>query len=163
MTTLQKRIYFWLKEKRLAHIYRSLDGDSGTLLDIGAIDTSTRDRLGDRFAVTLADIEPRQDGIERQDLHSLSYGDRSFDIVLCSQVLEHVADPVRAIAELKRVAKKKLIISVPNEPYFTLARFLQWEREYLWAITPMALKEHLGQPSREGTFIKRYYVGEWLL
>ncbi len=41
------------------------------------------------------------------DLHgaieALPVGDASFDVVLCTQVLEHVEDPPRAVAELHRV------------------------------------------------------------
>ncbi len=37
----------------------------------------------------------------------------SFDLVLCSETIEHVPDPEKAFNELKRVAKKVLIITVP--------------------------------------------------
>ena len=53
-----------------------------------------------------------------EDLQDLSFPDNSFDTVVCSQVLEHLDDAESAIAELKRVARKYVIISVPNEPYF---------------------------------------------
>ena len=48
----------------------------------------------------------------------LPYGDSAFDTVVCSEVLEHVEDWHRAIAELKRVARRHVIITVPHEPYF---------------------------------------------
>ena len=48
----------------------------------------------------------------------LPYGDSAFDTVVCSEVLEHVGDWRRAIAELKRVARRHVIITVPHEPYF---------------------------------------------
>lgn len=53
-----------------------------------------------------------------EDLRSLSFPDNSFDTVVCSQVLEHLDDAESALAELKRVARKYVVISVPNEPYF---------------------------------------------
>ena len=100
--------------------------------------------------------------IKKEDVQNLSFPDKSFDIVLCQQVLEHVHDPVKAISELKRVAGKQLIISVPYEPFFTLCRFLNWEKEHLWAITPRVLKVYLGEPVYESkVFLKRYYVGAW--
>jgi ubiquinone/menaquinone biosynthesis C-methylase UbiE len=42
--------------------------------------------------------------------------DKSFDLVLCSEMLEHLndEDTTQAILQLKRVAKKYLLISVPN-------------------------------------------------
>lgn len=44
-------------------------------------------------------------GIEHQDIHHLTFGDDSFDIVASLDVLEHVNDPARAIDELHRVLK----------------------------------------------------------
>jgi ubiquinone/menaquinone biosynthesis C-methylase UbiE len=37
----------------------------------------------------------------------------SFDLVLCSETIEHVPNPERAFRELKRITKKALIITVP--------------------------------------------------
>jgi ubiquinone/menaquinone biosynthesis C-methylase UbiE len=39
------------------------------------------------------------------DIHSLDFPDNTFDIVHAHQVLQHVADPVRALSEMRRVAK----------------------------------------------------------
>ncbi|EAW13478.1 class I SAM-dependent methyltransferase [Aspergillus clavatus NRRL 1] len=39
------------------------------------------------------------------DIHSLEFPDDSFDIVHVHQVLQHIADPVRALQEMRRVAK----------------------------------------------------------
>ena len=46
----------------------------------------------------------------------LPFKDKSFDMVVCMDVLEHVEDPFAAISEIHRVLKKKgeLIMSVPN-------------------------------------------------
>ena len=43
--------------------------------------------------------------MERLDIEALPYPDRSFDAVVCSHVLEHVADDRRAMGELCRVLK----------------------------------------------------------
>ncbi|KAI9830170.1 MAG: hypothetical protein M1819_005847 [Sarea resinae] len=39
------------------------------------------------------------------DIHSLDYADESFDVVHAHQVLQHVADPVLALREMRRVLK----------------------------------------------------------
>jgi ubiquinone/menaquinone biosynthesis C-methylase UbiE len=41
----------------------------------------------------------------RGDAHSLPFPDNSFDVVYCRYVLEHVADPVRALKEMRRVLR----------------------------------------------------------
>lgn len=48
---------------------------------------------------------------------SLPFASSSFDIVLCTEVLEHVQDPRRVIAELVRVAgpRGRVVVSIPNE------------------------------------------------
>jgi ubiquinone/menaquinone biosynthesis C-methylase UbiE len=40
------------------------------------------------------------------DIHKLDFPDNTFDIVHAHQVLQHVADPVQALREMKRVCKK---------------------------------------------------------
>src|SRR5262245_50534513 len=54
--------------------------------------------------------------IKKGDIYNLPYKDNTFDLIMCTEVLEHLDDPTRALAELKRVTKKYLILSVPNEP-----------------------------------------------
>ena len=50
--------------------------------------------------------------------------DKSFDIVMCSEVLEHVDAPEKMLAEIKRVCRKNVLLSVPHEPYFMLGNML---------------------------------------
>lgn len=52
----------------------------------------------------------------RADIACLPFGDETFDTVLCSEVLEHVADCRRAVRELVRVLKpdRDLVVSVPR-------------------------------------------------
>jgi len=52
------------------------------------------------------------------DLFALPFPDRSFDVVVCSEVLEHLDDPARAFAELRRVARRRVVLTVPLEPWF---------------------------------------------
>ena len=43
--------------------------------------------------------------MERVDVTALPFADRTFDLILCNHVLEHVADDRRAMRELRRVLK----------------------------------------------------------
>lgn len=49
------------------------------------------------------------------DLHDLPAADASFGFVLCTEVLEHVADPARVLQELARVLRPggSLLLTVP--------------------------------------------------
>ena len=49
----------------------------------------------------------------------------SFDLVLCSEVLEHLDSPRDALIEIKRVMKCDCVITVPNEPLFMITNFLR--------------------------------------
>ncbi|KAJ3006642.1 hypothetical protein HKX48_009540 [Thoreauomyces humboldtii] len=49
---------------------------------------------------------------EKGDVHRLSYPDGHFDVVHAHQVLQHVADPVAALREMRRVTKPGGIVAV---------------------------------------------------
>ncbi len=46
------------------------------------------------------------------DSASLPFKNSSFDVVLCSEVLEHMTEPLKAVKELKRIGKK-IVITTP--------------------------------------------------
>ncbi len=64
-------------------------------------------------------------GIKHGDIYKLPYKDDSFDLVICSEVLEHLENPAQALKELRRVSSKYVVLSVPNEPFFIMANFLR--------------------------------------
>lgn len=49
------------------------------------------------------------------DIHNLPFSDDEFDAVVCSETIEHVTDYKKAVAELLRITKNVLIITVPHE------------------------------------------------
>ncbi len=62
------------------------------------------------------------------DAHRLGFVDRAFDRVVCTEVLEHVVDPRRGVAEIHRVLDPDgvAVFSVPNEPW--IDRVKGWVR-----------------------------------
>ena len=52
-----------------------------------------------------------------EDVHALSFADDSFDVVHAHQVLQHVADPVQALREMRRVAKPGGLIAARDADY----------------------------------------------
>lgn len=60
---------------------------------------------------------------KQASVYKLPFKSKSFDLVICLEVLEHLKDPQKAIEEIKRVANKA-VISVPHEPFFSITSFL---------------------------------------
>ncbi len=52
------------------------------------------------------------------DVYELPFPSNAFDVVVCSEVLEHLDQPERALEEVIRVAAVGVVLTVPLEPYF---------------------------------------------
>ena len=63
--------------------------------------------------------------LKQGNIYKLEYKNNSFDLVMETEVLEHLEDPKKGLKELIRVSKKYLLLSVPNEPLFMIANFLR--------------------------------------
>lgn len=96
----------------------------GTVLDIGCGDGLLLSYLGKKHIVaTGIDISPeavvrcRAAGLTALE-HSLDtklpFADESFDTVVLLDVLEHLYDPLAVLVEARRVARNRIIVSVPN-------------------------------------------------
>jgi 2-polyprenyl-3-methyl-5-hydroxy-6-metoxy-1,4-benzoquinol methylase len=59
------------------------------------------------------------------DATSLRFDDGEFDLVLAIEVLEHIPQPERAIAEIARVCKGHVVLSVPREPIWRIGNILR--------------------------------------
>ena len=72
-----------------------------------------RSRLPDRMAV-------------EGDIENMPFGDAAFETVVCTEVLEHVPYPERALAEIRRVLRPGglLLGSVPSRSLIWRLRFL---------------------------------------
>src|SRR5687767_15064349 len=72
----------------------------GRTLDLGAQNGPYAGHFPRRIAV---DLNPGAGVQLRADAHMLPFLDGSFDVVLCTEVLEHLPEPQRAIDEMYRV------------------------------------------------------------
>jgi ubiquinone/menaquinone biosynthesis C-methylase UbiE len=57
------------------------------------------------------------------DVHALDFPDGAFDVVHAHQVLQHVGDPVRALREMRRVARPGGILAARDSDYAAFAWF----------------------------------------
>lgn len=73
------------------------------------------------------------------DIYCLPFADGSFPLILCTQVLEHLVDPPRALGELARVTAEYVLFSAPNGPLFRMANLLRLKNIASWGEDP----EHL--------------------
>ena len=91
--------------------------------------------------------------IKQGSVYELPYKDNSFDLIVCTEVLEHLEEPAKALKEMLRVSKKHLIISVPNEPLFMISNFLRGKNlsrlgndaGHINHWNPLSLKKYLTQ------------------
>jgi SAM-dependent methyltransferase len=94
--------------------------DVDTILDVGCGDGAITNALGRRWTVTGVDSSSaalRHVTTEAVlgDARSLPFADGSFDLVMSSQMLEHLDDEsyADALSELRRITRAYLLISVP--------------------------------------------------
>jgi len=58
-------------------------------------------------------------------IYNISFKEKSFDLVIATEVLEHLERPELALKEIRRITKNYCILSVPNEPYFCAMNFFR--------------------------------------
>jgi ubiquinone/menaquinone biosynthesis C-methylase UbiE len=107
------------------------DGSPGSVLEVGCGQGWLLALIADALPdAVLAGLDIRPEAIEYArglvpladltvgDGVRLPYADGSFEVVVCSEVLEHVDEPHRVLAEIRRVGSGRAVISVPHEPWF---------------------------------------------
>lgn len=73
----------------------------------------------------LVDRNPESSAQLLASVHALPFASRSFDVVTCLEVFEHLDHPAAAARELGRVARRAVVLSVPFEPYFRIGNVLR--------------------------------------
>jgi 2-polyprenyl-3-methyl-5-hydroxy-6-metoxy-1,4-benzoquinol methylase len=56
--------------------------------------------------------------------YALPYANKSYDVVTAIEVLEHVERPAEVVAELVRVARRAVVVTVPREPLWRISHLL---------------------------------------
>lgn len=112
-----------IHDSRIANIVDSIEslglGNKAKILDIGCGDSLLKSLIP-RHDWTGLDINPSLVGgnVIQHDITSIPYPcpDSHFDVVVCSEVLEHLFNPLDVVKEIRRVVKPegRAIITVPN-------------------------------------------------
>jgi ubiquinone/menaquinone biosynthesis C-methylase UbiE len=114
------------------------DGDGLTLLDYGCGRGETlRLAKGSGMHAQGTDLDPECVAISRTHGESVlltspqdpvaQFGGKSFDVVTCFHVLEHVDRPKEVLASLGRIARRWVVLAVPNLRALPRPRFLRHE------------------------------------
>lgn len=62
---------------------------------------------------------------QQSNIYHIPYQSQAFDLVLCLEVIEHLDEPARALAELTRITRHYCLLAVPHEPFFRIANLLR--------------------------------------
>ena len=69
----------------------------------------------DRKRITSVDIDKYEyEGFVQADAAKLPFADKSYDVAVLAEIVEHTPDPIKVLTEANRVAKK-VLITVPYE------------------------------------------------
>jgi SAM-dependent methyltransferase len=127
-------------ENSAAYLLRHL-APGMSLLDVGCgpgtitADLAARVRPGRVYAVDIADDALRlaraeagargHDNIDFAvaDIHALDVADATFDVVHAHQVLQHVADPVKALREMRRVCRPGGVVAARDGDFAAFSWF----------------------------------------
>jgi ubiquinone/menaquinone biosynthesis C-methylase UbiE len=85
------------------------------------------------------------------DINNIPVENNSFDVIVCTEVFEHIPEPIKAIKEFSRILKKggKLLLSAP------LASGLHQEPYHFYGgFTPHFYKKFLSESSFKNVIIK---------
>jgi 2-polyprenyl-3-methyl-5-hydroxy-6-metoxy-1,4-benzoquinol methylase len=118
------------EQARIADLLASIPKGYSSVLDIGARDGYISNLLAADFdAVTALDLEEPQVSNQKVvgvkgDVTQLEYPDNAFDVVVCTEVLEHIPPHLldRACSETSRVAKYAVVVGVPYKQDRRLGR-----------------------------------------
>lgn len=100
--SLERHRFLWLFLSRRTNLF---DGTPREVLHVAperCLEPRLRERLGDGY-LTADLVDPR--AMVKMDVNDIEYPDRSFDIIYCSHVLEHVPDDRKAMREFLRVLR----------------------------------------------------------
>ncbi len=108
-----------LNLKSLSVILENIVGE--TVLDVGCGKGFLSRKIYAKYKIDVTGIDiivPQNDNeikYLKGEAENIPFEDKTFDTVVCSHTLEHIPFILKAINEIRRVAKKRIILVVPRE------------------------------------------------
>jgi SAM-dependent methyltransferase len=107
----------------LRAMVEAIDPAAKTLLDVGCGNGYFLNHLTGKglslFGCDIVDkVKSKNFRYVQTGVEHLPFADKSFDVVTCAHTLEHIVNLDRAVSELKRVARKQLIVVVPCQRWY---------------------------------------------
>ena len=104
---------------------------------------------------TLAERDlPARVGLTDGDVMSLPFDDGTFDVAHAHQVLQHLSNPVDALAEMRRVTRPGGIVAVRDAVYSAMTWYPEFEGMKLWRSVYMATaRANGGEPDAGGRLL----------
>lgn len=157
----------WLEQtlKNIPSGLKILDAGAGELankkycthLEYVSQDFCQYDGIGDGQALQMDSWDTSHIDIV-SDIISIPIDNDHFDIVLCSEVLEHLPDPLAALTELTRVLKPtgKLILTAPfcSLTHFAPYHFASGFNQYYYKIHLAKLNYEILEITENGNFFE---------
>jgi len=112
-----------LNHKSIELIFLHLKGKN--ILEVGCGKGFLCKKISEKYSVTAADIviqealrkENPQITFHEANIEQLPFTDQQFDTVVCTHTLEHVRNLSYAVNELRRVARRVIIVVPRQRPY----------------------------------------------
>lgn len=93
------------------------------------------------------------------DILHMPFADRAFDTVICTHVLEHILDIRAALMELRRIARRRLILVVPREREFEYTfnphfHFFPYPHSFLRVLFPIPVSHSIRAVGRDFFYVE---------
>ncbi|OGH14293.1 MAG: hypothetical protein A2687_01555 [Candidatus Levybacteria bacterium RIFCSPHIGHO2_01_FULL_38_26] len=133
---------FWHVNK-LKTVVRLIKDSQKTILDVGCAGGWFISEISNKFPKTKCHgIDIYDKGIKyakkiypkiefkTADAHKIPYRENSFDLVICTEVLEHLDDPRGALLEIKRVLRKygRAVIELDSGGFIFSVAWYAWRK-----------------------------------
>lgn len=128
-------IFRYIEKKRINRLIELADiQDTDKVIEVGCGAGHVLEKInrGKLYGIDISEIQIKRAKerlgnkviLQKTPGESIPFEDKFFDKILCSEVIEHVLDPVALLKEIRRVLKDDgiLSLSIPNENIINTAK-----------------------------------------